>query len=80
MPPIWSLLLPKRLVNEFVRDALATKGFRSIDDVLRAGSMEQLVRDLVRTFDVSMQLVTYRLRELGTLPKNLAQAALELEG
>lgn len=75
-----SLLLPKRLLNEFVREALAARGLQSMDEAARAQALEPLIREIVRTYDVSMQLVTYRLQEVGTLPKNTAQVALGLEG
>lgn len=74
-----SLLLPKRLVSEFVQGRLASKGFRTMDDALKAEAAEPLVRAVMSTFDASMQLVMYRLRELGILPKGTTQTPLALE-
>lgn len=74
-----SLLLPKRLVSGAVQDALGAKGYRTMDDALQSGNLESIVRELMNTFDVSMQLVTFRLQELGTLPKSAAQTTLAME-
>jgi len=74
-----SLLLPKRLVADAVRDALRLRGFADIDEALRGQAVEPLVRELMHTFDVSMQLVTYRLQELGILPKSAAQTTIAME-
>lgn len=73
-----SLLLPKRPVNEFVRVLLSKNGWSSIQDALGARATERIVRDLMNEFDVSMQLATYRLRELGIFPKDADQTPLEL--
>jgi hypothetical protein len=74
-----SLLLPRRLVTTAMEEGLAARGFRSIDEALRASAAEPLVRDLMQTFDASMQLVTYRMQELGLLPVSMAQTQLVLE-
>jgi hypothetical protein len=74
-----ALLLPKRLVANTVQDALAAEGLASMDEALRRQAVEPLVRKLMDTFDVSMQLVTYRLQELGTLPRSTAQTTIAME-
>jgi len=74
-----SLLLPKRLLGDAVQELLGSKRYRSMDEAVRAGELEGMIREIMRIFDVSMRLVTYRLQELGTLPKSSDQTTLAME-
>jgi Zn-dependent peptidase ImmA (M78 family) len=71
-----SLLLPKREVSEYVRQLASAHG---TTPAAIAQDAEAAVRAVMRSFDVSMQLATYRLQELGFLPKNPAQTPPALE-
>ena len=74
-----SLLLPKRIVGQAVQELLESKHYRTIEEAIRAGGVEDIIRGIVHTFEASMQLVMYRLQEIGTLPNTSAQTALAME-
>lgn len=74
-----SLLLPRREVSKFVQDALATRKRLTFQEALAAREAESVVREVVRSFDVSMQAVIYRLQELHIIPKDTTQTALAFE-
>lgn len=74
-----ALLLPRAMVGARVQQTLAERGCASLEDAMRAGQLEAVIRDLMQHFDVSMQLVTYRLQQLGFLPKSTDQTTLALE-
>lgn len=73
-----SLLLPKALVGEAVRQSLANRHCSTLETAIQGGHLEPLVRDLMQHFDASMQLVIYRLQQLGTLPKATNQTTLAM--
>lgn len=73
-----SLLLPRRELADYLRPLLSAKGLASVHHALLAGRTEEVIRDLIHAFDVSMQVVVYRLQELRMLPKTTTQASLAL--
>jgi hypothetical protein len=74
-----SLLLPKYETAEYLRGLLVGKGLTSIERALAAGRTEEVVREVMAAFDVSRQVVVFRLQELQMLPKTTSQASLALE-
>lgn len=60
-----SLLLPRELFNDKVRTAIESVDVGSFDDAVRSGNGEKVVTSLANCFDVSQEVVLYRLRELG---------------
>lgn len=74
-----SLLLPKREVGRFVQTALTARGRATFREALAAREAESIVRELMQSFDVSMQATIYRLQDLQVIPKDTAQTALTFE-
>ncbi len=74
-----SLLLPKRETLDAVRSLLDDRGFTSLLDAAGDRMLETIVREIMRMFDVSMQVVNHRLQELGALPNSLDQMRLQME-
>lgn len=71
-----ALLLPKALFSEHVRKVLGDRGLREMREAVTRGSTEEVVRELMATFDVSMEMTIYRLQGLGFLPKSTSQREL----
>jgi hypothetical protein len=64
-----SLLLPRRLFRSYVEKVLRALQVRDFERAIREGLAEQAVRQLAGRFDVSQQVVFYRLSALGFVPK-----------
>ena len=60
-----SLLLPRGIFREQVETAVKSEGVGSFEDAVRVGSGDRVVRSLSFCFDVSNQVVYYRLKGLG---------------
>lgn len=65
-----SLLLPTKMVADFVRKLLADGGYKSGEECLARGGGELLVHELSDEYDVSQTVALYRLQRLGFLPKD----------
>lgn len=63
-----ALLLPKPLFMKYTASAVASRGASSFNYAIRAGTAEAVVRDLADIFNVSEQMVFYRLTALGHVP------------
>ena len=74
-----SLLLPRNTLMSHVKHELEKRGTSNMEEVLCAGELETLTRNIMQTFDVSMSVTSYRLQELGHLPKSRKQAVLGME-
>jgi hypothetical protein len=74
-----SLLLPRREVINYLLELLSARGFENIKDAMKAGKTEEIVREIMRIFDINMPVVVFRLQEIGSLPKNVLQASFALE-
>jgi len=74
-----SLLLPRREVMNYLLALLSARGFETIREAMKSGKTEEIVREIMRIFDVNMPVVVFRLQELGSLPKNALQATFALE-
>ncbi len=73
-----SLLLPRRETVEYLRSLLEARGLGSVREALRAAQADSVIREVMAQFDVSMQVVVYRLQELGTLPKEIGQSEFDM--
>lgn len=62
-----ALILPKALVAPRVEEAIRERGMEDMYDVIHAGKSEEVVREIMETFDASMQMTFYRLQDLGYL-------------
>ena len=71
-----SLLLPKTLLTRQVGESLRLLGLKGMREALANGSTKEVLRDLMATFDVSMEMTVYRLQGLGFLPKSASQGEL----
>jgi len=72
------LLLPKQETIARVEREIQSRGFKSPKEVIRNRRMDDVVREIMRVFDVSMSVTTYRFQELGILPKEANQSKFEL--
>jgi hypothetical protein len=59
--------------------SLEKRQVATLSEALGIGVGQEIIRDLRRTFDVSMDVTVYRLQELGSLPTNPDQAELEMK-
>ena len=73
-----SLLLPRELFRENLDTAVESVGEASFDDAVRRGSGEGVVLSLSHCFDVSLEMVYYRLKRMGCV--NNPQSPLPLIG
>ncbi len=71
-----SLLVPRALVRDQFSAWLAAVGAATITEVLTAGRVRVLASDLADEFDVSLEMMVYRLGDIGLLPQSAAQAEL----
>lgn len=74
-----SLLVPKSELERAIKRSLKLLKLKSVDKVIEQGEVENLVRELMGYFDVSMQLMTFRMQGLGFLPKDINQKEFALE-
>jgi hypothetical protein len=74
-----SLLLPRHHLADCLQRLLSSRGFENIREAMAVGRTEEIVREIMLIFDVNMPVVLYRLQELGSLPKNAGQTALDLD-
>ena len=63
------LLLPRRLVGQKVSEIFAHLGVSDFSEAQAQTLDEEVIRLVSDSFDVSWQAVTYRLQELGFVPK-----------
>ena len=63
-----ALLLPKHMVRARVAATLTRMGMADMQAALRAGSGEDVIRDMTWAFDVSFEMAFYRLEVLSILP------------
>ncbi len=64
-----SLLMPRDLTNAALSGILPALGHESLKKALEAEGGPEVLRELSRIFDVSFEMVLYRLGDLGLLPK-----------
>lgn len=63
-----ALLLPKSLFHKYTAAAVASCGADSFNETIQTGTAEAVVRGLAEVFNVSEQMVFYRLEALGHVP------------
>jgi hypothetical protein len=73
-----SLLLPRGETMRYLTGLLTERQCRTMAEAFAQQKGEAVARELSRIFDVSLQAVVYRLQELGSIPKNVAQEAFHL--
>lgn len=78
-----ALLLPRSLVAPRVRDALTSSGFPDMVAAAAAQHVREIIGEVQAMFDVSLQMLVYRLQDVGFMPKDVGQRQLafgEIEG
>jgi hypothetical protein len=86
-PPWWEyqanrgmscLLLPREFLLPVLAEALRSRGFADMREVLRAGRAEVVLQDVTQVFDVSFEMLLYRVQELGFISKHVGQSGLTI--
>lgn len=71
-----AVLLPPELVKTVLTDTLAKHGFVDFHSALGAERGRMVTQDLMQVFDVSFEMMFYRLQGLGFIPKTVGQGRL----
>lgn len=69
-----ALLLPRTLLTNHSAEVLKTAGFETLRDAVKRGKGEAILRELCDIFDVSLQMMLYRVQDLMLLPREDAQS------
>jgi hypothetical protein len=73
-----ALLLPAKLLHTHVEGKLKSLSIPNMQEALRLGRTEEVVRAVAAAFDVSFEMTIYRLQERGWLGKQTGQLELGL--
>lgn len=69
-----SLLLPSRLLRTNLEEVLKTRDCETLRDAVVEGKGHIVLRDACDVFDVSLEMMLYRVQELKLLPREDAQS------
>lgn len=69
-----SLLLPTRLLRTHLEEVLKTHDYETLRDAVAEGKGQVVLRDGCDVFDVSLEMMLYRVQELRLLPREDAQS------
>ena len=71
-----ALLLPASQLRQEAEQALHQRGLPSVRAVIEAKQTQDFIYQLVDVFDVSFEMMVYRLQDRGWLPKDTSQLEL----